>query len=208
MLVPTHTYYAFPLNVRHEIVVNGRTVAMASSPTEGGTLFTEDGAQPLGDVMRIGVERATMRNPVVLMKARLGRAFEAEHFGVETIDAREADRVRVSQQDNETALIIEARTVVSRDPLPDQGEERRGASDRGPLQRVEGAFVRSRLSARGARRGGRPPGVRSHDAQRGGRPAVVGGVVLGRIRNAGRRGARWTLMADANIRVCEAAMNR
>lgn len=104
--VPTRTYYAFPLKVRHEIVVNGRTLAIASAPG-GGALFTDDGALPLDEAARVGIERTTMRHPLVLLKARLGRGFRAEHAGVERVEGRDADLVRVTQMGNETVLVID-----------------------------------------------------------------------------------------------------
>lgn len=105
--VPAKTYYAFPMSVRHEIVVNGRTIAMASTPTAGGTMFTEDGPALLNEADRVGVERATMRNPVVLLKSRLGRGFVAEHAGREALDGHDADLVRLLQQGNETVMAID-----------------------------------------------------------------------------------------------------
>ena len=108
VLIPTRTFYAFPLGVRQEITLNGRMIAMASSPG-GGTLFTADGDSPLDHATRLGVERSTMRNPVVLLKSRLGRGFSAEVQGTEQIDGETVDRLRLTQQENETVLLI-ART--------------------------------------------------------------------------------------------------
>jgi hypothetical protein len=105
VLVPTRTYYAFPLSVRQEITMNGRTIAMASSPG-GGTLFTADGDTPLDHETRLGVERSTMRNPLVLLKSRLGRGFGAALEGTEQIDGETVDRVRLTQLDNQTVLLI------------------------------------------------------------------------------------------------------
>lgn len=105
VVVPTRTYYAFPLNVRQEIALNGRTIAMASAPG-GGTLFTADGDSPLDHATRLGVERSTMRNPVVLLKSRLGRGFGAEVQGSEEVDGETVDRLRLTLQDNETVLLV------------------------------------------------------------------------------------------------------
>jgi hypothetical protein len=105
VVVPTRTYYAFPLNVRQEIELNGRTIAMASAPG-GGTLFTADGDSPLDHATRLRVERSTMRNPVVLLKSRLGRGFGAEVQGTEEADGETVDRLRLMQHDNETVLLI------------------------------------------------------------------------------------------------------
>ena len=105
IVVPTRTYYAFPLSVRQEITLNGRTIAMASSPG-GGTLFTADGDSPLDHATRLNVERSTMRNPVVLLKSRLGRGFGAELQGTEQIGGETVDRLRLTQLDNETMLLV------------------------------------------------------------------------------------------------------
>ena len=90
---------------RQEIALNGRTIAMASAPG-GGTLFTADGDSPLDHATRLGVERSTMRNPVVLLKSRLGRGFSAEVQGTEEVDGETVDRLRLTQQDNETVLLV------------------------------------------------------------------------------------------------------
>jgi hypothetical protein len=108
IVVPTRTYYAFPLSVRQEITLNARTIAMASSPG-GGTLFTADGDSPLDHATRLGVERSTMRNPVVLLKSRLGRGFGAALQGTESIDGEAVDRLRLTQQGNETVLLVARR---------------------------------------------------------------------------------------------------
>lgn len=105
VLVPTRTYYAFPLSVRQEIVLNGRMIAMASSPG-GGTLFGAEGDSPLDHATRIGVERTTMRNPLVLLKSRLGRRVAAEVQGSEDVDGETTDRVILAQQDNVTTMLI------------------------------------------------------------------------------------------------------
>jgi hypothetical protein len=123
-IVPTRTLYAFPLHVRHEITVNGRTLALASSPDGGGTAFSEDGAMPLDETTRVGLERSTMRHPLVLLKARLGRDFSAEHVGEESIEGATADIVRVRQGDNETLMSIarsDGRLIEIRYRLRDRG---------------------------------------------------------------------------------------
>ncbi len=127
IVVPTRTYYAFPLSVRQEITLNGRTIAIASAPG-GGTLFTADGDSPLDHATRLGVERTTMRNPVVLLKSRLGRGFVAEVQGTEQIDGETVDRLRLMQQDNETVLLVarkEGRPVEIRYDLVAAGGSRR-----------------------------------------------------------------------------------
>lgn len=150
--VPARTYYAFPLSVRHEIVVNGRTLAMASAPNVGGVLFTEEGPAPLSEAARLGVERTTMRNPVALLKTRLGRAFSAEHIGRETIDGREVDLVRIAQHDNATLLSIdrsEGRLVEIRYELKDRSGPPRTISVRfGDWRATAGGLVYP-YSARG-----------------------------------------------------------
>lgn len=131
--VPAKTYYAFPMSVRHEIVVNGRTIAMASTPTEGGTLFIEDGPAPLNEAARVGMERATMRNPVVLLKSRLGRGFLAEPVGRETLDGRDVDLVRMVQHGNETVVAIDrndGRLLELRYVLKDRDAQTRALSVR------------------------------------------------------------------------------
>jgi hypothetical protein len=132
VLVPTRTYYAFPLSVRQEITLNGRTIAMASSPG-GGTLFTADGDSPLDHATRLGVERSTMRNPVVLLKSRLGRGFGAEVQGTEVVDGEPVDRLRLTQQDNETVLLIarkDGRPVEIRYDLVAAGGSKRSVTVR------------------------------------------------------------------------------
>lgn len=104
--VPTRTSYAFPYAVRHEVTLLGRTIAMSSAPS-AGALFTDDGVQPLDDAGRVRVEQATMRNPVVLVKARLGRGFAAEAVGTESVDGKEADRVDVRQHGHRTTLLVD-----------------------------------------------------------------------------------------------------
>lgn len=103
--IPTRTWYAFPLNVRREITVNGRTLAWASAPG-GATLFTADGSSALNAATRQSLERSTMRDPVVLLKARLGRGFNAEVTGTESVDGVAADIVRMRQFDNETLMLV------------------------------------------------------------------------------------------------------
>lgn len=106
-LVQTRTYYAFPLSVRREITLNGRTMAMASTPASGGVAFTPSGAMPLDEATRVAMERSTMRDPVVLMKSRLGRGFAAQHVGQEAIDGRTTDIVKLVQNDNETIAAVD-----------------------------------------------------------------------------------------------------
>jgi hypothetical protein len=104
--VPTKTYFAFPLSVRQEVVVNGEMMAMASAPG-GGTAFTRDTADRLPEAQRIGVERTTMRNPVAMIKARIGRGFEATVKGVEKVEGGEADVVLLRKHGVDTVLVID-----------------------------------------------------------------------------------------------------
>lgn len=105
VVVPTRTWYAFPFNVRREITLNGRTLAWAAAPG-GATLFTADGSIPLNAATRQSLERSTMRDPVVLLKARLGRGFHAEVIGTEAVEGVTTDIVRMRQFDNETLLLV------------------------------------------------------------------------------------------------------
>jgi len=107
ILVPIRTYYAFPLHVRQEITLNGRTLAMASSP-DGGVLFTPEGSSQLDYAVRVGVEKAMMRNPVALLKSRLGRGFGAERIGTEQVDGKSAELVRMVLQDNQTTVVVDS----------------------------------------------------------------------------------------------------
>lgn len=125
--VPTRTYLAFPLSIRQEIVLGGRTLAMAAT-SGGGTAFTADGADPLPEAARIGLERTGLRNPVSLVKSRLGRDFSASIVGAEAIDGRPADVVRARKFDVETDLVIDradGRLLETRYTVESDGKPRR-----------------------------------------------------------------------------------
>ena len=103
--VPTRIYYAFPLSVRRESTINGRMIAMASTPTDGGVMFTQSGAAPLEESLRVAMEKSTMRDPVVLLKSRIGRGFTATYVGAEG-GSTPADIVKIAQNENETTLVV------------------------------------------------------------------------------------------------------
>lgn len=119
LVVPSRTTYAFPLHVRREFVVGDRSLALVAGP-EGGQLVTRDGAARLSDRERLAFERSTMRDPVALAKARLGRGVSVTHAGSATIDGAAVDLVRLRQVDNETVLavaVVDGRLVEIRYPL-------------------------------------------------------------------------------------------
>ncbi len=122
LAVPTRTTFAFPLHVRRDFVVAGRTLALVSGP-DGAQLVTRDGGVRLSASERVAFERSTMRDPVALAKARLGRGVSVELAGTDTVDGAPTDLVRLRQGGHETVLAVardDGRLVAIRYPLDAQ----------------------------------------------------------------------------------------
>jgi hypothetical protein len=139
---PTTTYFSFPMSIRQEIVVEGKTIAMASTP-EGAFLESEGGVQELPEAGRHSLEASAMRNPVALLKGRHGRFFEATYAGKERIGETEVDMVDIRIGPNATLLAVDAqgRMVEQRyDSLSENGRKGRMVVRFGDF-RPDGGFI-------------------------------------------------------------------
>jgi len=96
------------LSIRHEVVLEGKTMAMASTP-EGAFLDTELGALELPESARHTLEMSAMRNPVALLKGRRGRFFEATHAGRERIADADVDLIEIRIGPNTTMIAVDAK---------------------------------------------------------------------------------------------------
>ena len=99
----TTTYLGFPLSVRQEIVLDGKTIAMASTP-EGAFLESGTGIVELPEAARHNLEASAMRNPVALLKGRRGRAFEAKEAGKAQVGDTSADVLEIRVGPNVTMV--------------------------------------------------------------------------------------------------------
>jgi hypothetical protein len=124
---PATAYFLFPMSVRQEVVIEGKTIAMASNP-QGAFLDSEAGPQELPESARHTLETSAMRNPVALLKGRRGRMFEATLAGRERIGDADVDVVEIKIGPNTTMLAVDdkGRMVEQRyDVLTESGRKGR-----------------------------------------------------------------------------------
>ena len=91
---PTRTFIEFPANFRQEIEINGKVVAMASSP-DGAALIAPDHVQPLSDAQRQNLEVTALRIPLVMLKGRRNPLFGADANGEGKVGDVDVDFVNV-----------------------------------------------------------------------------------------------------------------
>lgn len=105
--VRTTTYFEFPLNVRHEIELEGRRVAMVST-IDGAVLVTPEGNTDLPPRARAAIEAPAMRNPIALLKARHARQVAYHPRGRAEIAAQAVDRIEMQVGTHRTMLAFDA----------------------------------------------------------------------------------------------------
>ena len=106
---PTRTFIAFPASFRQEIVINGGTVAMATSP-EGAFLIAPRNTQPLSEAQKHNLETTALRIPLVLLKGRRQSLFSADADGTGLVGEHQVDFANVYIGNEHTRLAVDRAT--------------------------------------------------------------------------------------------------
>jgi hypothetical protein len=104
--VPTTTYFQFPLDVRHEARLNGKSIALVST-TSGAVMVTPEGNIDLPPGARTSIESPAMRNPVALLKARRAAQVSFEFRGADRIGDSVVDLLEMKVGPHLTMLAID-----------------------------------------------------------------------------------------------------
>jgi hypothetical protein len=107
--VQTRSYFRYPAWFRQEIEINGKTVAMATTPTEA-YLLTDSSFVELSAADKQSVEVTAMRNLVSVLKSRSIPKFKIASVKADTIDGRAVDEITVWIRDENTAIAIDRAT--------------------------------------------------------------------------------------------------
>jgi hypothetical protein len=107
--VRTTTYFQFPYNVRHEMNVGGKRIALVST-LDGAVLVTPEGSVDLSSRARVAVETPAMRNPVALLKSRTSRDVSFAPLGPDRVGDAPVDKVEMKVGPHQTVLVFESST--------------------------------------------------------------------------------------------------